>query len=257
MNRALALGLLAFTLGCGCSPDGEGALRYRGAMVTIPAGEGIVGDLTGSGRKDESPARTLRFARSFAVGKYEVTNADYAEFVAATGRAAPSHWTDGQCPDALRTHAVTHVTWDDAQAYCKWAGVRLLTEAEWEYVARGNTRWTWPWGDQFLDSMANVRFDASVRQTPVGSNPKGCSVFGVEDLAGGVWEWVADAYDEERWARVSDGAIADACSKGEGRVLKGGAWTLAPELSRIAARDRTNADAKGLMIGFRVARDVE
>ncbi len=256
IRRVFTLGLLALALGCSASPDGEGSLRYRGAMVTIPAGDGIVGDLNGAGRQDERPARTLRFAKAFAVGKREVTNADYREFVLATGHKAPAHWTDGTCPPELLQHAVTHVSWLDAQAYCTWAGVRLLTEAEWEYAARGHTRWTWPWGDQFLDTMANVRFDSSVRQTPVGSNPKGCSVFGVEDMAGGVWEWVADAYDEERWARTSDRAVADACSKGEGRVLKGGAWTLAPELSRIAARDRTNAEAMGMMIGFRVARDL-
>jgi len=229
---------------------------YGGDMVQVPPGEVVVGDLGGSGRDDERPARRLRVARAFAVGRYEVTNGDYEQFVRATGHRPPPHWRDGVCDKELARHAVTHVSWEDAQAYCAWAGVRLLTEVEWEYVARGGTRWTWPWGDRMLPQLANVRHDPSVRQEPVGSHPKGASVFGVEDLAGGVWEWVADAYVEDRWARLNDGDAAEACAEGEGRVLKGGAWSLPPELARIAARDRTSASAKGLMIGFRVARDM-
>jgi iron(II)-dependent oxidoreductase len=245
--------LLTAALLASCSPAPS---RYDGEMVRLSAGEVWVGDLAGNGRADERPARRLRIACELEVGRFEVTNAQYARFVAATGHAAPAHWRGGECPAALRELAVTHVSWHDAQTYCRWAGVRLLTEAEWEYAARGATQRQYPFGDVFADELANTRSAAGAIQEPVGSRPQGASPAGIEDLAGGVWEWVQDAYDAERWARLGDGDAAVACEDGMGRVLKGGAWTLPPELARTSARDRTSEHAKGPMIGFRVAREV-
>ncbi len=247
----MALVLGAVMSGCAS----EGASRFDGEMVRIAPGEFWAGDLSGEGRPDERPARRLRMERSFWVSKFEVTNAQYAAFVAATGRAAPAHWGGDACPEKLAQHAVTHVSWADANAFCEWAGVRLLTEAEWEYVARGTTEWAYPFGDMFFPKLANTRHEDGVQHAPVGSCPDGASPHGVHDMAGGVWEWVADRYDDRRWKRVEDGPVPAACDEGLGRVLKGGAWTLEPKLARVSARDRTSEHAKGLMIGFRVARD--
>ena len=198
-----------------------------GEMVEVPAGEFIFGE----GEKQ----RTI-YLDTFWISKYPVTNAEYAEFVKATGHRAPDHWRDGEPPRDKLNHPVVHVSWHDAQAYAKWAGKQLPTEEQWEKAARGTDGREYPWGDEFDNSRCNSRESGIGDTTPVGVYPGGVSPYGVHDMAGNVWEWTASAYEQ--------GAKA--------RVLRGGAWDYGRGGVRCAARDGYGPGYRYDNLGFRV-----
>jgi formylglycine-generating enzyme required for sulfatase activity len=218
-------------------------------MVIIPAGEFSMG--SDSHEQDERPAHTVNLP-AFAIDRFEVTNDQYLEFITATGQKPPAHWTNGQIPADKGNHPVVFVTWDDAKAYCEWAGKRLPTEAEWEKAARGTDGRDYPWGNEWDPKKANTK-DSGIRgTTAVGSFPAGASPYGVMDMAGNVWEWVED------WYKAYPGSTYQSGYFGERfRVDRGGGWFSEADLARTSNRSSSSHDLANDDVGFRCARDVE
>ena len=197
-------------------------------MVRVPAGEFMMGSPEGVGEGDEHPQHKV-YLDTFEIGKYPVTNEQYAVFVADTGRTAPSYWQKGKVPKSKEKHPVVYVSWEDAAAYCQWLSEktgekwRLPTEAEWEKAARGTDGRTYPWGDEEPDKT-RCNFGENVGgTTPVGRYPSGASPYGALDMAGNVWEWCADWYDEKYYDRALFRNPAGPAN-GQYRVLRGGSW---------------------------------
>ena len=207
----------------------------------------------------------------FWIDQTEVTNAQYARCVAAGGCDLPdggSYPFIGGCDDSTYAdYPVVAVDWHQAIAYCAWAGVRLPTEAEWEYAARGSEGRRYPWGDEFDGarlnfcdvncdlSWANRQFDDGYRYAaPVGSYPKGASWCGAVDLAGNVSEWTADwlgHYTSDR--QVNPAGL----SSGSIRGVRGGSWATIPVYVRGADRGWDNTNLLDRSYGFRCARSSE
>lgn len=139
------------------------------------------------------PSRKVNLP-GFYIDKYEVTNEQYKKFVDATGYKTPQHWEGKNFPSGKGKHPVVWVTWEDANAYAKWAGKRLPTEAEWEKAARGTDGRFFPWGNKFERRVSNTDETGKGETTAVGSYKKGVSPYGCFDMAGNVWEWTSDYY---------------------------------------------------------------
>jgi formylglycine-generating enzyme required for sulfatase activity len=207
------------------------ALAYLGdprdfdEMVEVPGGEFLYGD--------DKEKRTVQ---TFRIGKYPVTNAQYKKFVDATKQAVPPGWDEKKrtYPEGKANHPVVNVSWNDAQAYCKWAGKRLPTEEEWERAARGADGREYPWGDEFDQGRANTSEGGIGGTSPVGVFLDGASPCGALDIAGNVWEWTASEYDKDA------------------RVVRGGAWNLSQYNARAAVRGWDYPDNRYDIVGFRV-----
>jgi formylglycine-generating enzyme required for sulfatase activity len=243
-RRGSALGLACLVAGgiTGGFTTGRLALGAgpRADRVVVPAGPSKQGST--KGEEDERPERMV-VLKAFAIDRTEVTRAAYGACVAARHCKAPRNAAAGKAPPVADTGAseadpqlpVTGVSWADAQAYCRFAGGRLPTEAEWEKAARGPDGREYPWGDEPDCARANWgSFEGEGpcagrnpgRPTPVGRYPTGASVYGALDLGGNVWEWVADKYDEDPTRRVVRGGSC--CSYFVGpRAANRNAW--APE----------------------------
>jgi formylglycine-generating enzyme required for sulfatase activity len=229
-------------------------------MVLIPAGEFMMGSRDGDlgMQDDERPAHSV-YIDAFYIDQYEVTTARYATFFKVENRSEPTFWP----ANAMNDHArkpVVGVDWSDATAYCAWAGKRLPTEAEWEKAARGTDQRFYPWGnaapsEQRANFIHCCDFKAYGALTDVGSFEQGKSPFGAYDMAGNVWEWVADWYGENYYAK-SPARNPKGPSNGEYRVLRGGSWYHVPVLVRSALRAWLTATTRNDGIGFRCAQDV-
>ena len=235
-------------------------------MVVVPSGSFTMGspDSEAGRDDDEGPQRSVRIGYQFAVGKYEVTWAEWEACVAdggclisSSGRAGDDEgWGKGSRP-------VINVSWEDAQAYVQWLSrktgerYRLLSEAEWEYVARAGTTGRFSWGDgdptcSFgASNGANFRSCSSERTEPVGFSTK--NGFGLHDLHGNVWEWTQDCYSNSYSGAPTDGSarIVNDCWL---RVIRGGSWSYYPLTLRSANRYFTVPAFRSVDIGFRVAR---
>ncbi len=212
-------------------PPPEG-MEAPAGMVWAPPGPFIMGE---AGRGGEG-MRVVRLAQGFFVARAPVTNAEYARFVEATGRQAPRHLGDKVRLDESADHPVVYVSWRDAVAYAEWAGVRLLTEEEWEKAARGIDGRIYPWGDGFDRKRCNTKERDIGATTPVGRySPGGDSPCSCADMAGNVWEWCSSRYSEKT------------------RVLRGGSWGGNRWLARCASRGRRYPGDRINYIGFRVA----
>jgi formylglycine-generating enzyme required for sulfatase activity/serine/threonine protein kinase len=229
-------------------------------MIYIPAGEFIMGtsdaqinaplrqfpNRSRSWFDDEKPQRSV-YLDGYYIYKHEVTVAQYRKFCNETGRQMPSEpswgWQDN--------HPIVNVTWHDAVAYCNWAGVQLPTEAQWEKAARGTDGRTWPWGNEWDSSKCNS-YDAGIgKTTPAGSYPSGASPYGLMDVAGNVWEWCADWYDENYYASTPS-KNPQGPSSGTWRVLRGGSWGgVNPNNLRAANRIGCDPGYWVVGIGFR------
>lgn len=199
-------------------PDG-------GTYVWVPPGEFMMGTPEGAkdGYGNERPQHKVGITKGFWLSKHEVTNAQYARFCKATGRTFPK---DSNQDD---DHPVVWVTWEDAVAYCGHYGLRLPTEAEWEYAARGSNGNRFPWGDGWDPKKCCNGWNRGATDWgrkpgtfPVGSIPTGDSWCCVADMAGNVWEWCADRYKCDYYAESPD---SDPTGPGTGDtlVLRGGA----------------------------------
>ena len=227
-------------------------------MVTIPAGRFRMGCVSGQDcSDDEFPVHDVTIPQAFAVSKHEVTFAEWDACVldGGCGRYRPDdYWGRGNRP-------VINVSWEDAQAYVSWLSsrtgerYRLLTEAEWEYVARAGSSTAYSWGNGIGSNRANCggcgsQWDGD-RTAPVGSFP--ANAFGVHDMHGNVWEWLEDCWNASYAGAPSDGSVwrSGDCS---GRVLRGGSWLNFPGGLRSASRYGLTTGLRYSYLGFRVAR---
>jgi len=219
-------------------------------MAVVPAGAFWMG--SADGRENEMPRRRV-YLDTFNIDRYEVTNSEYEKFMKATGHGTPEFWSDLSLNELQQP--VVGVTWHDAEAYCKWAKKRLPTEAEWEKAARGTDGRKYPWGNDEPDSSkANYYFWwlFFTRTAHVGSYPNGASPYGVHDMAGNVWEWVADWYDESYYQRAPE-RNPKGPNSGQYRVFRGGAWLIYPWDLRSSYRYAENPMYRHHYLGFRCA----
>jgi formylglycine-generating enzyme required for sulfatase activity len=254
-------------------------------FARIPAGSFVMG--ADDGGDDERPAHNV-YLDGFMIGVQPVSNGEYARFITETGYRTPAvddlplvvkaggpererafrasadgyTWRGSQPPREQLDHPVTLVRWEDAAAYCRWLSnviaepVRLPTEAEWERAARGGLeRQAYPWGNRLDGSHANFLAD------PTAKSSRGTSAcrsfppngFGLYDMAGNVWEWVADWYDPAYYT-VSPRDNPSGPGLGQFRIVRGGGW-LASDLRMLMCsyRHRVPPDTYSYGIGFRVA----
>ena len=233
-------------------------------MVVVPAGTFRMGCLAGQGCNEygyEEPVHRVTIAAPFAVGVYEVTFAEWEACVKDGGcgeyRPDDAGWGRGRRP-------VIGVSWEDARSYVAWLRAqsgqtyRLLSEAEWEYVARAGSETAYSWGDEIGENRANCdgcgsRWD-NERTAPVGSFE--ANAFGVYDVHGNVLEWVEDCWNGD-YAEASTDGTAWAWDVCDGRVLRGGAWLNEPWNLRSANRKWYIPHTRpSSIVGFRVARTV-
>ena len=207
---------------------------------------------------DEKPQRRIDLD-AYYIAETPVTNEEYKKFVDATGHRVPYGWDENwrTYPTGKHDHPVVNVTWDDANAYARWVGGRLPTEAEWEKAARGPSTSSgdgrrYPWGNEFDATRCNVYESKIGGTTPVGKySPRGDSPYGVQDMAGNVWEWCADWYDAEYY-KNSPARNTKNETAGSSRVLRGGAFSYASNDVRAASRDWGSSNLRYHDFGFRV-----
>ncbi|MBM4121680.1 MAG: formylglycine-generating enzyme family protein [Nitrospira sp.] len=286
---ALLLGLSA------CHQSLVQSTAEQDSMALIPAGEFLMGSPEGSDSfSDERPQRTVVLS-AFWMDRYEVTNIQYEQFVTATGHRPPENtnptvtlWERGYPLADSERHPVVNVSWHDAVAYCRWAGKRLPTEAEWEKAARGTDGRLYPWGNEWDFKRANsasywaertIEFkDGSawkafwvagegariskerglkgeVLTMPVGSFPDGASPYGILDMAGNASEWVQDWFEPYYYLKAPQtdprgpaGILL--------KVVRGGSWLKPAKSLRTADRDYGYPDDRPSGTGFRCAKDI-
>ena len=235
---------------------------FEPEMIRIPTGEFLMGSKKQDkvAYNDEKPQHRVYLAE-YWIGKYPVTNAQYTAFVDATGHEPPEHWKKARPPKGKENHPVACVSWYDAAAYCHWlakeAGkpYRLLTEAEWEKAARGTDGRTYPWGEG-IDCDHAQYCECGGQTVPVGSKPKGASPYGALDMAGNVWEWVADWYDSNYYSHFPS-QNPQGPDLGKHKVIRGGSWFNGSYDVRSATRIGTDPDSWHINEGFRCARSAK
>ena len=226
--------------------------------VRVPAGDFLMGSALAQdweATQGEQPQHRVYLAE-FYIGKYPVTNGQYAAFVESAGHEAPASWAQEGIPPAKEDHPVVQTSWHDARAFCAWlreaTGKRFLlpTEPQWEKAARGANGRIYPWGDR-PPTAELCNCDMRVgHTTPVGQYSKNVSPYGALDLAGNVEEWTNSLYRPYPY-RADDGR-EDPLAEGA-RVVRGGAFTLTGWNARCACRLRYAPDRRSDHGGFRVA----
>ncbi|RMH72554.1 MAG: PEGA domain-containing protein [Gemmatimonadetes bacterium] len=255
-------------------------------MIYIPAGEFTMGlredQIDSLLARDETfqrewfanqtPAKRV-YVDAFYIDKYEVTNADFARFLNAVKpdtidqlikydktytRIYPSG-AEYVVRKGYENYPVVYVTFAGAQAFAAWAGKRLPTEAEWEKAARGDHIQLFPWGSTFEPDRANTSDvdDTYLGLAPVGTFPKGASPYGVEDLAGNLWEWCADAYLPDYLKRADTRNPHIPLEESPLRVLRGGSYLNNYHLAIVASRQGVPVDYRDFVVGFRCVKDAD
>ena len=257
----------------GAEPAGEAGVPHEpGAIirdceacpevVVVPAGSFRMGDLTGGGDSDEGPVRTVDIPRAFALARYETTFAEW-DACAAAGACRGGLSDIGLGRDR---RPVMLVTWNDAKDYADWLSrltgeaYRLPSESEWEYAARAGSGTRFPWGDEIGRGHANCEECGMPWEdpttAPVGTFP--ANAFGIHDMVGNVYEWVADCAGESYAGAPSDGSargpVDGTCAW---RMMRGGSWCSLPRASRPANRVRVPVVFHDIHVGFRVARNLD
>jgi len=233
-------------------------------MVYVPAGAFIMGSNDGEG--DEQPVHEV-FLDAYWIDKYEVTNEQFVEFLNESGNQSDGgvNWLDANDEGAQIYHTsdiwkvtegsenlpVVEVSWYGAEAYCEWAERRLPSEAEWEKAARGTDERTYPWGEDINCEYAQYG-SCGVQTEDVSSFPNGASLYGGLNMAGNVWEWVADWYDDSYYS-VSAITNPTGPSLGGLRVIRGGSWDNKEGDIRSANRFRDYPGYTYDNYGFRCA----
>jgi formylglycine-generating enzyme required for sulfatase activity len=224
-------------------------LKDRAIIVRVPAGDFLMGSAEGEGEPPERPQHRV-FGSEFLMDKTEVTWRQFRKFAEATGASLPPAPLWGTPGD----YAVSGVRYDEAKAYCEWVGGRLPTEAEWEKAARGSDGRLYPWGNIWDPDRCNTFDGGPHRPEAVGSFPECLSPYGLVDMAGSVFEWCADWYDDG----YPEGASRDpkGPDKGNLRVLRGGSWLYQPTWVRTAYRHRNTPDGRNVHHGFRCVQSI-
>src|SRR5215470_9599702 len=228
--------------------------RDGAKMVSVPAGEFWMGSEDSEAFPHEKPRRRV-YVDAFRIDKYEVTNALYRRFMDAPGRAAPQYWNDSKWSES--SQPVVGVDWNDANAYCQWAGKRLATEAEWEKAARGTDGRLYPWGDE-APTPAHAVFgqkEGSESLPPFSNRDKGKSPYGAQDMAGSLYEWVADWYDDEYYEK-SPSQNPRGPSEGGQKVQRSGSYSNNPYRLRSSFRTKDNPTEAHPNVGFRCAQNI-
>jgi formylglycine-generating enzyme required for sulfatase activity len=251
-------------------------------MVFVPAGEFAMGsEELGD---DERPVHRV-YLDEFWIDRYEVTNGQFARFVASTGYQTEaekrgwgwvwkgSEWEEieganwrhprgpGSSIEGKVDHPVILTSWSDADAYCRWAGKRLPSEAQWEKAARGpfdpqqsgdpEHGQRYAWGNEFDSAKANTKESEQGDTTPVGNfSPQGDSPYGASDMTGNVWEWVADWYDSDYYSQ-SPSANPSGPVTGIYKILRGGSWLFDEVYARTPFRYNIRPDYTYDFAGFR------
>jgi len=243
--------------------------RDGARMALVPAGDFIMGENQPSGiasilrgflpyeaNEDQAPQRKI-YLDVFYMDTYEVTTSRYAKFLHATKRKSPAHWSDFR----LSEHGdrpVIGVSWYDADAYCKWIGKRLPSEAEWEKAARGTDGRKYPWGNR-TPSRVFARYDWGAEDedwkgydmlSPAGNYAFGRSPYDLYDMAGNAWEWVADYYDKDYY-KTGPVKNPKGPKTGAERVIRGGSWS-GPAYP-VSFRSYDKPEKKRSNLGFRCA----
>jgi formylglycine-generating enzyme required for sulfatase activity len=245
----------------------------NGDMVRVPAGPFPMGAVIENdhewGDTDEEPVHEVTLSE-YSIDRYEVTAQDFAEFLNAhsdeaeryieMGTAVTIEKSNGvyRSRPGLEKHPVNRVSWFGADAFCRSLGKRLPTEAEWEKAARGTDERIFPWGDEFPHNdfvtfrrrFSKYGFDA---MKPVDALPEGKSPYGVYHMAGNVWEWVADWY-EDSYYEHSPQKDPQGPETGISKVLRGGNWYYKAYYMRTTYRFNEHPDAFKVWQGFRCAQ---
>lgn len=240
--------LMALLLIAACTaPAQPVATSCPESMVVVPAGWFLMGQ--DDGPRSNRPQHPV-YLDAFAIDRTEVTNAAFAEFITETGYQAAG-WDE----KLLEMHAdepVVGIVWRTADTYCRWAGKRLPTEAEWEKAARGTEGRRYPWGDAWEIAYANTAEKNFKGVLPVGTFPAGASPYGALDMAGNAAEWVADYFDFDYYRIAPDhnplgpSAVTD-------HGLRGGSWASPHQQTQTFFRDSSHSVRPNSRIGFRCA----
>ncbi len=241
-------------------------------MVLVPAGEFIMGSdrtVDRNAYRSELPQRRV-YLDAFEIDKYEVSNLQYLKFVLATGRNPQLDWRydGGNFQEAMAHHPVMHVTWHDADAYCRWSGKRLPTEAEWEKAARGTDGRLFPWGsEQAGPTRANfgrTGLSGPVRDRPerlllyppliaVDKYDNAVSPYGLYQTIGNVAEWVSDWYAPDYY-KSAPNRNPKGPEHGTQKAFRGGGWMDSTTTMRVAMRNGTDPNTRINWMGFRCAK---
>jgi iron(II)-dependent oxidoreductase len=244
-------------------------------MVLVPAGEFLMGSDKKADRNAYDAERPQRqvYLDAFEIDKYEVTALQYLKFVLATNRPPQLDWRydGGNFQESMAHHPIMHVSWYDADAYCKWAGKRLPTEAEWEKAARGTDGRLNPWGNQTA-GLSRANFGRSGLSGPVRDRPErlllypplisvdkyenAVSPYGVYQQIGNVAEWVADWYDSGYYKNAPD-RNPKGPDQGKHKAFRGAGWIDSTTTARAAQRNGADPTTKMNWLGFRCARDAQ
>ncbi|MBS0150653.1 MAG: SUMF1/EgtB/PvdO family nonheme iron enzyme [Nitrospira sp.] len=248
--------------------------KTKGELILVPAGEFLMGSDKKTDRlayRGEIPQRRV-YLDAFEIDKYEVTNLEYLKFILATGRNPQLDWRydGGNFQESMTHHPVMHVTWHDADTYCKWAGRRLPTEAEWEKAARGEDGRTNPWGNQSA-GLSRANFGRTGLSGPVRDRPErllmyppiisvdkyenSVSPYGLYQTMGNVAEWVSDWYSQDYYKTAPD-RNPRGPETGTQKAFRGGGWMDSTTTMRVAMRNGTDPNTKINWLGFRCAKSV-
>ena len=201
----------------------------------------------------ENPAHHVH-VDAFYIDTHEVTNADYQEFVKATGAKKPAFADNPDFNGAKQP--VVGISWKEAVKFCKWKGKRLPTEAEWEKASRGKRRIDYPWGNEPPDG-SKVNFNEELNKTaPVGSYEDGKSDYGVYDLSGNVSEWIHDWHLAEYYL-FSPKENPPGFEKGQYKVIRGGNWRNNAHDVNMVYRNATLPSVRNKTVGFRCVKNVK
>lgn len=258
VKKVLIILFLFFIAGCKSPSNSEDPDYDTNTLgiewIAIPAGEFQMGNNLTTGSDDEKPVHKV-YLDAYKISKYEVTFAMYDEFCEQTGGVRPDDQGMGR-----GDRPVINVSWHEAEEFCHWLSqktgknIHLPTEAQWEKAARGTDRREYPWGNSPV-SCSKANYYGCVGKTAVvGTYPSGVSPYGLNDMAGNVWEWCRDRYSAKYYSNSPKNNPAGPAG-GSGRVGRGGGWFSEAPYIRSAARFRFSPTYKASNLGFRICRD--
>ena len=248
-QRAVGNGLIPL----GTNPQGhEEYWRPKDGVpvVKVPAGEFLMGSREDEGESPEHPQHNVSVS-PYLIDKTEVTWGQYKKFATATGTPQPETPLWGTPDD----YPVTAVTWSEAAAFCDWVGGRLPTEAEWEKAARGTDGRRYPFGNDWDPDRCNTRDGGPHRPQGVGVFPGCVSPYGLLDVAGNVWEFCRDWYDQNYY-KIAPNRDPKGPDSGQLRVIRGGSWLNSSLWARTTFRQGTEPSWRDVLHGFRCTQDV-